>query len=50
MLAKFKLNTIKIWISKALMDLAISHDEYVLINSVLDEYNEIKGEIKNLKT
>ena len=32
------------------MDLAISHDESVLINNVLDEYNEMKGEIKKLKT
>ena len=32
------------------MDLAISHDESVLINNVLDEYNEMKGEIKKLKS
>ena len=28
----------------------ISHDEFVLINIVLKEYNEMKKEIKNLKT
>ena len=26
------------------------HDEFVLINNVLREYNKMKGEIKNLKT
>ena len=32
------------------MDSVNSHDEFVLINNVLKEYNEIKEEIKNLKT
>ena len=49
-LAKSKLNRIEILISKALIDSVISHDEFVLINNVLKEYNEMKEEIKNLKT
>ena len=35
---------------KALIDLVISNDEFVLINNVLKEYREMKEEIKNLKT
>ena len=50
MLAKSKLNTIEVLISKALMDSVVSHDEFILINNVLKEYNEMKEEIKNLKT
>ena len=46
LLAKSKLNSIEVLISKALIDLVISHDEFVLINSVLKEYNETK--FKNL--
>ena len=48
-LAKSKLNGIEVLISKALIDLNISRDEFVLINNVLKEYNKIKQEIKNLK-
>ena len=50
MLAKSKLNSIKVLISKALIDTNISHDEFVLINNVLEEYDNIKEEIKNLET
>ena len=50
LLAKSKLNSIEVLISKALIDSVISHDEFVLINNVLKEYNEMKEEIKNLKT
>ena len=49
MLAKSKLNSKEVLISKALIDSNISHDEYVLINNVLKEYDNIKEEIKNLK-
>ena len=48
LLIKSKLNSIGVLISKALIDLNISHDELVL--TVLKEYNKIKKEIKNLKT
>ena len=50
LLAKFKLNNIEVLISKALIDSSISHDEFVLINNVLKEYDYLKEEIKNLKT
>ena len=49
-LVKSKLNSIEILISKALIDSVISHDEFLLINNVLKKYNEMKEEIKNLKT
>ena len=49
LLAKSKLNSIEVLI-KALIDSVISHDDFFLINNVLKEYNEMKEEIKNLKT
>ena len=50
LLAKSKLNSIEVLISKALIDSVISHDEFVLIDNVLKEYGEMKEEIKDLKT
>ena len=50
LLAKSKLNSIEVLISKALIDSVLSHDEFVSINDVLKEYNEKKKEVKNLKT
>ena len=50
MLAKSKLNSIDVLISKALIDSGITHDEFVLINNALKEYEDMKEEIKNLKT
>ena len=47
MLAKSKLNTIEVLISKALIDSVISHDEFVLINNILKEYEDIKEEMTN---
>ena len=46
LLGKYKLNTIEVLISEALIDSYISHDEFVLINNVLREYKEIREEIK----
>ena len=37
-------------IYKALIDSVISHDEFVLIDNVLKEYDKMKEKIKNLKT
>ena len=48
-LAKSKLNKIEVLISKTSIDSNISHDELVLINNVLKEYDEMKEEIKNWK-
>ena len=47
---KSKLNSAEVLISKTLINSIISHDEFVLINNVLNEYNGMKEEIKNLKT
>ena len=44
------LNTIKVLTSKALIDLYISHDEFVSVNNVLREYNEVKNYVYNIKT
>ena len=41
-LAKSKLNSIEVLISKALIDSNISHDEFVLMNNVLKEYHDMK--------
>ena len=49
LLAKSKLNSIEVLVSKALIDSVISHGEFVLINNVIKEYNKIK-ELQNLKT
>ena len=49
-LAKSKLNTIEALISNALIDSYISHDNFVLLNDVLREYDDMKEEIKNLET
>ena len=42
MLAKPKLNTIKFLKSEAVIDSYINHDEFVLVNNVLREYNDMK--------
>ena len=47
MLAKSELSSIEVLISKVLIDPNISHAEFVLINSLLKEFYDIKEEIKN---
>ena len=47
LLAKTKLNIIEVLISKALIDSSISHDEFVLVNNVLKEHDNMKEEIQN---
>ena len=49
LLAKSKSNSIKVLISKTLINSNINHDEFVLINNVLREYDNMKKEIKYLK-
>ena len=49
-LAKAKLNIIDVLISKDLINWNISHDEFALINNVLNEYDDMKEEINNLNT
>ena len=50
LLGKDKLNAIEVLISKALTDSYVSHDEFVSINNVSREYNEMKKEMKNPET
>ena len=45
-LADVKLNTIDEYISKAIEDGDISHEEFVLINSELKKFNEMKEKIR----
>ena len=47
LLVKKEINTIKIIISKVLVDSYISYDKFVSVNNVLREYNEMKQEMKN---
>ena len=47
LLAKSKLNSIEVSISKVLIDSNISHDEFLLINNVLKEFCDMKEEINN---
>ena len=46
LLAKSKLTSIKVLISKALIDSINSHAEFIVIK-VFKEYNKMKEEIKN---
>ena len=43
----YKLNTGKVLISKPLIDLYVTHDEFVSTKNVLREYNEIERKNKN---
>ena len=49
-LAKTKLNSIESLSSNVLIDPYISYNEFVLVNNVLKEYDDLKEEIENLKT
>ena len=44
LLTKTKLNTTEVLFSRALNDLYIIHDEFVLVNNLLREYNNMKEE------
>ena len=50
MLAKSRLNMIEVVIFKALIDSNVSLNEFILINNMLKEYEDMKEEIKNLRT
>ena len=47
MLAKYKINSIEVLMSKAFIHTSTSHDEFALINNVLKEYCNMKEKIKN---
>ena len=49
-LAISKLNGIEMLISKSLIDSNICHDEFVSIHNLLKKYEEMKEEVKKLKT
>ena len=44
-----KLSTLKVLISRGLIDSYISRDRFVLVNKMLREYDDMKEETKNLK-
>ena len=46
MLAKTKLTSIEVLISKTLIDSNITNDEFVSLNNVLKEYDDMKKDIK----
>ena len=46
LLAKTKLSTSQVLISKDLIDLDIRHDEFMSVNNVLKENDDVKEEIK----
>ena len=48
MLVKSKLNRLEALISKTLIDSNISHDEFVFMNNLLKECDNMKEEIKNI--
>ena len=50
LLRKSKLNTIEILIYKALINSYISHGEFVSVNNVVREYNQMKEKLKNPET
>ena len=47
LLAKSKLNSIELLISKDLIDSNTSHDQFAFINNVSKEFYDIKKEIKD---
>ena len=47
LLAKSKLNSMDVLITKVLIDSNISHSEFVLVNNVLKEFYGLKEEIEN---
>ena len=47
LLAKTKLDTFEVLISKAFVNSCINHDQFFSVNNMLRKYNEIKEEINN---
>ena len=50
LLAKTNLNSIEILVSRASSNSYIIHDQFSSVNNVLRKYDDMKEEIKNLKT
>ena len=49
MLAKIKLNSIESLVSKALIDMEISHEEYITILKEKDKYEKMKQNVRKLE-
>ena len=47
MLAKTKLNNIEALVSKALIDMEVSHEEFTTILKEKDEYEKMKENLRN---
>ena len=47
MLAKSKVNSLKTWISQALIDMDISHEEFVTILKEKDKYEKMKENLRS---
>ena len=47
MLAKSKLNSIETFISQALIDMAISHEEFITILKEKDKYEKMKNNLRS---
>ena len=47
MLVKSRINSMENLLSKAVLDLVINQEEFVLINNVREEYYDMKEKIKN---
>ena len=50
MLAKSELNSIENLMSQALIDLEISHEEFRTIVNEKERYEQMKGNIRNIKS
>ena len=50
LLRKDKLSTIEVLIRKTLIDSYITHDEFLSVNNMLKEHDEMGDPIKNPKT
>ena len=48
MLAKSKFNNIETLVSKALIDMEISHEEFITILKEKDEYEKMKEYVRNI--
>ena len=48
MLAKNKLNSIETLVSQALIDMEISHEEFITILNEKDKYEKIKENLRNV--
>ena len=48
MLAKSKLNSIEILVSQALINMEVSHEEFITISKEKDKYEKMKENVRNV--